>query len=470
MKAFDGIRVVDFSHVIAGPFCTYQLALLGAEVIKIEQPGSGDYMRGRGSVEALRQDLMGDHYACQNGNKRSVVLDLATQEGRNAARHLVTTADVVVENFRPGVMARLGLDYPALAAVNPRLVYCSLSGFGQDGPLAGRPVYDNVVQAFSGLMAMTGTDTSGPLKAGAPVLDYASGTMAAFAVSSALLRRERSGLRQFIDVSMLDTAFLLMNPVISSLLNGGRSPVPQVDVLMRTTTWTHSRDANLGLDFTTVSFFDGQGFLVRRDSNVARATDLRGATICTTSGTTSELNLADWSRARNIQFRPVLFEQIEEATRAYESGRCDALSTDASVLASIAAIQPNSAQHLILPDLISKEPHSPVVRQGDDQWGDIVRWTLFALLSAEELGVTQANVDEMLRSTDPEIRRLLGASGDHGPMMGLDARWAYNALKAVGNYGEIFDRNLGANSPTRLPRGLNALWMHGGAMYGMPIR
>lgn len=244
----------------------------------------------------------------------------------------------------------------------------------------------------------------------------------------------------------------------------------QVDVLMRTTTWTHSRDANLGLNFTAVSFFDGQGFLVRRDANIARAADLQGAAICTTSGTTSELNLADWSRARNIQFRPVLFEQIEEATRAYESSRCDALSTDASVLASIAAIQPNPAQHLILPDLISKEPHSPVVRQGDDQWGDIVRWTLFALLNAEELGVTQANVDEMLRSTNPEIRRLLGASGDHGPMMGLDARWAYNAIKAVGNYGEIFDRNLGASSPTRLKRGLNALWTHGGAMYAMPLR
>ncbi len=244
----------------------------------------------------------------------------------------------------------------------------------------------------------------------------------------------------------------------------------QVDVLMRTTTWTHSRDANLGLNFTTVSFFDGQGFLVRRDANIARAADLAGATICTTSGTTSELNLADWSRSRNIAFRPVLFEQIEEATRAYESRRCDALSTDASVLASIAAIQSNPAEHVVLSDLISKEPHSPVVRQGDDQWGDIVRWTLFALLNAEELGVTQANVDEMLRSPNPEIRRLLGVAGDHGQMMGLDARWAYHAIKAVGNYGEIFDRNLGANSPTRLARGLNALWSNGGAMYGMPIR
>ncbi|WP_431285113.1 CaiB/BaiF CoA transferase family protein [Humitalea sp. 24SJ18S-53] len=229
MRAFDGIRVLDFSHVIAGPFCTYQLGLLGADIIKVEEPGVGDYMRGRGSLEPLRQALMGDHYAVQNGNKRSIVIDLATPAGRDVALRLADTADVVVENFRPGVMARLGLDHPSLSARNPRLVTCSLSGFGQRGDLAERPVYDNVVQAFSGLMAMTGTADSGPLKAGAPVLDYASGTMAAFALTAALLRRERTGLGQHVDVSMLDTAFMLMGPTISGLLNGGKHPVPHAN-------------------------------------------------------------------------------------------------------------------------------------------------------------------------------------------------------------------------------------------------
>ncbi len=224
MRALDGIRILDFSHVIAGPFCTVQLALLGAEVIKVEEPSAGDYMRGRGGDNALRPLLMGDHFATQNANKRSITIDLKTEAGRVLARRLAKTADVVVENFRPGVMARLGLDHATLSAENPRLITCSLSGYGQSGPLATRPVYDNVVQAFCGLMAMTGTRESGPLKAGAPLLDYASGTMAAFAVTTALLRRERWGQGQHVDVAMLDTALLLMSPVISSLVNGGKAP------------------------------------------------------------------------------------------------------------------------------------------------------------------------------------------------------------------------------------------------------
>jgi crotonobetainyl-CoA:carnitine CoA-transferase CaiB-like acyl-CoA transferase len=229
MRAFDGIRVLDFSHVIAGPFCTAQLALLGAEVIKVEPPGAGDYMRGRGGDDALRAIGMGDHFAVQNANKRSITIDLAHPEGRSLARRLAAGVDAVVENFRPGVMARLGLDHASLSLMNPRLVTCSLSGFGGQGPLASRPVYDNVVQAFCGLMAMTGTASSGPLKAGAPLLDYASGTMAAFALAAALLRRERTGRGQHLHVSMLDTAFLLMGPVISSLLNGGRAPRPHAN-------------------------------------------------------------------------------------------------------------------------------------------------------------------------------------------------------------------------------------------------
>jgi len=215
--------------VIAGPFCTAQLALLGAEVIKVEQPGIGDYMRGRGGDDALRRQGMGDHFAIQNANKRSVAIDLERPEGRDLARRLAGGVDAVVENFRPGVMARLGLDHATLSADNPKLVTLSLSGYGQTGPLAQRGTYDNVVQAFSGLMAMTGTADSGALKAGAPIIDYASGTMAAFALTAALLRRERTGQGQHLDVSMLDTTFLLMSPVISSLLNGGRAPKPHAN-------------------------------------------------------------------------------------------------------------------------------------------------------------------------------------------------------------------------------------------------
>jgi len=244
----------------------------------------------------------------------------------------------------------------------------------------------------------------------------------------------------------------------------------QIDLLPRTTTWTQSRDTANGLNFTAVTFYDGQGFLVRRSANIQRARDLDGASICVTSGTTNELNLADWARSNRIQIRPVVFEQNDETRIAYVSGRCDAFSTDASQLAGIRSALPRPDEHVVLPDIISKEPLAPAVRHGDDQWFDIVRWTIYALIEAEELGVTQANVDEMLRSERPEIRRLLGVSGDHGPFMGLDRRWAYNAIKADGNYGEIFERHLGRNTPIGLTRGLNDLWTRGGLMYAPPIR
>ena len=244
----------------------------------------------------------------------------------------------------------------------------------------------------------------------------------------------------------------------------------QVDLLSRTTTWSQVRDTANGLNFTAVNFYDGQGFMVRRSANVQRARDLAGATICVTSGTTNELNLADWARANNIRVQPLVFDQNEETRNAYNSGRCDAFTTDASQLAGIRTALRDPNEHIILADIISKEPLAVAVRHGDDQWFDIVRWTIFALIEAEELGVTQANVDEMLNSQNPSIRRLLGQAGDHGPLMGLDRRWAYNAIKAVGNYGEIFDRNLGAGSPIGLPRGVNDLWTRGGLMYAMPIR
>lgn len=244
----------------------------------------------------------------------------------------------------------------------------------------------------------------------------------------------------------------------------------QVDLLARTLTWSMGRDTASGISFTAVNFYDGQGFLVRRSLNLKSAKELAGASICVTSGTTNEMNLADWARTNNIQIRPVVFEQNDETRKAYESGRCDAFSTDASQLAGIRTALPRPEEHEVLPDIISKEPLAPAVRKGDPQFFDIVRWTVFALLTAEELGITQANVDQMLDSQNPEIRRLLGKSGDFGNSIGLDNRWAYWAIKAVGNYGEIFDRNIGRNSQLNLPRGVNALWTHGGLMYSPPIR
>ena len=244
----------------------------------------------------------------------------------------------------------------------------------------------------------------------------------------------------------------------------------QIDMLARTATWTQGRDTANGLNFTAINFFDGQGFMLRRSAGVAKAIDLRGASICVVSGSTNELNLADWARVNNVPYSPVVFEQNDEARRSYLAGRCDAYSTDASQLAGLRASFLNPEEHVILPEIISKEPHSPVVRHGDDQWFDIVRWTFFVLLTAEELGITAANVESHLNSQNPEIRRLLGDSGDHGPLMGLDRRWAYNAIKAVGNYGEIFERNLGQGSPIKLARGLNDLWTRGGLMYAPPIR
>ncbi|MEO3474181.1 amino acid ABC transporter substrate-binding protein [Roseomonas sp. CAU 1739] len=244
----------------------------------------------------------------------------------------------------------------------------------------------------------------------------------------------------------------------------------QIDVLPRTVTWTHSRDTAVGLNFTTPVFYDGQGFLVRRSANIRQATDLAGATICTFAGSTSELNLADWARANRVQYTPLVFEQNDEARIAYDNGRCDAISTDASQLIGLITAMRVPSDHTVLRERISKEPLTPAVRQGDDQWNDIVRWTIFALIEAEELGVTQANAEQMLASDNPSVRRLLGNAGDHGPMMALDRRWAYNAIRAVGNYGEIFERHVGHGSPIGLDRGINDLWTRGGLMYAPPIR
>jgi general L-amino acid transport system substrate-binding protein len=244
----------------------------------------------------------------------------------------------------------------------------------------------------------------------------------------------------------------------------------EVDLLSRTTTWTMTRDSAMGLSFVGTMFYDGQSFLVRKSLNIKTPTDLKGATICTTAGTTSELNLADYFRTRNIDYKPLVFEKNDEVISAYDSGRCDAWSTDATGLASERLKLKSPDDHLVLADVISKEPLAPVVRQGDSQWFTIVKWTYFALLNTEELGVTKANVDQMAASTNPEIKRLLGKEGDFGKGIGLDNDWVVKIVKAVGNYGEIFDRNVGKDSRLKFDRGLNRLWTQGGLMYAPPIR
>ena len=247
----------------------------------------------------------------------------------------------------------------------------------------------------------------------------------------------------------------------------------EVDVLARNTTWTITRDTSLGLNFAGVSFYDGQGFMVPKKLNIKKAAELSGAEICVQSGTTTELNLADFLRANKINAKTVVFEKLEESKTAFFNGRCQAYTTDASGLASIRATDAkNPDDYVILPELISKEPLGPAVRQGDAQWFMIVRWTVNAILEAEELGITSANVDEMKKSTNPNVRRLLGADekNDMGKLLGLKADWAYQAIKQVGNYGEIYDRNVGPKTSLKLERGANALWNKGGLMYAPPVR
>ena len=244
----------------------------------------------------------------------------------------------------------------------------------------------------------------------------------------------------------------------------------EIDILSRTTTWTMSRDTDLGISFVGTMYYDGQGFMVRKADGIASALDLSGAAICIESGTTTELNAADYFAANSLEFNTVVFVDQDEVFKAYEDGRCDVYTTDASALAAERSKVAVPADHLILPEIISKEPLGPVVRQGDDQWFKINRWVYFALLEAEELGVTQANVDEMLGSDNPAIKRLLGVEGDFGTPLGLTKDWAYQVIKLVGNYGESFERNVGVSTPIGLERGLNALWTDGGLQYAAPIR
>jgi general L-amino acid transport system substrate-binding protein len=245
----------------------------------------------------------------------------------------------------------------------------------------------------------------------------------------------------------------------------------EVDVLSNNTTWTLQRDTDLGLNFGPVVFYDGQGFLVPKKLNVKSAKDLNGATVCVQPGTTTELNHADYFRANKMEYKPVVIEKIDEVYAAFFSGRCDVMTGDSSALAAQRVGRAsNPDDYMILPERISKEPLAPVVRHGDDQWHDIVDWVVFALFQAEESGITKANVDDMLKSDDPGIKRMLGVTPGMGKSLGLDETWAYNEVKLVGNYGEIFDRNIGANSPMKLERGLNNLWTKSGLLYAMPIR
>ncbi|MCB1858389.1 MAG: amino acid ABC transporter substrate-binding protein [Gammaproteobacteria bacterium] len=245
----------------------------------------------------------------------------------------------------------------------------------------------------------------------------------------------------------------------------------EIDILSRNTTWTLTRDSSLGLNFAGVNYYDGQGFLVKKSLGVNSATELDGASFCIQAGTTTELNLTDYFRANNMNYTPITFDKSSETAAAFDAGRCDALTSDQSQLYALRIQLKNPDGAAVLPEIISKEPLGPVVRQGDDEWFNIVRWSLFAMLNAEELGVTSKNVDKLAASsTDPNIRRLLGQEGIKGTGLGLSDTWAANIIKQVGNYGESFERNVGQGSPLKIARGINALWNKGGIQYAPPIR
>ncbi len=244
----------------------------------------------------------------------------------------------------------------------------------------------------------------------------------------------------------------------------------EVDVLIRNTTWTSSRDSSLGLSFAGVDYYDGQGFMVRKALKVNSALELNGASVCVQQGTTTELNLADYFHAHKMQMKSVTFATANEAVKAYDAGRCDAYTTDASGLYAERLRLANANDHIILPEIISKEPLGPVVRQGDDKWFTVVKWVMFAMINAEELNITSTNIDEMVKSTNPDIKRFVGTEGNYGEQLGLPKDWAVRIIKLVGNYGESFERNVGQGSPLKIDRGLNKLWNKGGIQYAPPIR
>ena len=244
----------------------------------------------------------------------------------------------------------------------------------------------------------------------------------------------------------------------------------EIDMLARNTTWTFTRDNDLNFEFVGINYYDGQGFMVPKALGVSSATELAGATVCIQTGTTTELNLADYFRRNNMEYTPVPIETNAEAQQQYLAGACDVYTTDASGLAATRAAFENPGDHVVLPEIISKEPLGPLVRHGDNEWGDIVRWTLNALIAAEEYGITSTNLDEMAQNGGPEVKRILGTEGNLGEMIGLDAEWARRAIGAGGNYGELFARHIGESTPIGLSRGLNAQWTDGGLLYAPPFR
>lgn len=243
----------------------------------------------------------------------------------------------------------------------------------------------------------------------------------------------------------------------------------EVDLLTRNCTRTLGRDTSLGLNFVTVNYYDGQGFMVPKKLGVKNAKELNGASVCVLPGTTTELNAADFFRVNKLKWKPVVIENNAELSKTFFAGRCDAMTSDLSQLAGVRSGAPDPSNYVLLPDVISKEPLSPAVRHGDEQWRDVVDYSVLAMIAAEEMGITSKNVDEMLKSDDPKIKRFLGVTPGNGQALGLDEKWAYNIIKQVGNYGEVFERNVGPNTPLAIERGLNALWTNGGLMYSPPI-
>jgi general L-amino acid transport system substrate-binding protein len=245
----------------------------------------------------------------------------------------------------------------------------------------------------------------------------------------------------------------------------------EIDVLYRNTTWTETRDTSLGLNFAGVNYYDGQGFMVRKDLGVKSAKELDGASVCIQTGTTTEMNVADYFKKEGMTYKSVAYDSNDQVVKAYENGRCDVLTSDASQLYGLRTKLKDSSAHIVLPEIISKEPLGPVVRQGDDVWFNIVKWSYNAMVAAEEHGITSKNVDDLKKnSNNPTIRRILGVEGKMGANLGLSADWAYNIIKQVGNYGEVFERNVGVNTPLKIERGLNALWTKGGLQYSPPFR
>ncbi len=268
----------------------------------------------------------------------------------------------------------------------------------------------------------------------------------------------------FNDASKVKYVPLTANARFTALQSG------EIDVLSRNTTWTSSRDTSLGFNFAAVTYYDGQGFMVKKSLKVNSALELNGASICTQSGTTTEANAADYFRANNMKFEVVKFETADEAIKAYDTGRCDGFTSDVSQLYAMRLKLTAMNDHVVLPEVISKEPLGPAVRQGDDQWFDIVKWVHFAMINAEELGVSSKSVDEAMKSPQPEIKRLLGLEGAYGEQLGLTKDWVVRIVKLVGNYGEIFEKNVGSGSKLGIARGLNRLWTKGGIQYAPPIR